>query len=263
MINLEETINEVLEAVRMEGLSNVVDALLRKRLPLLKEVLQQCQKMWSPDQPIPTARQLFEAPSVRDLIINTPDTVDMNISHLKSISDDFAALVGEWRARTDKNLIDLIKEGYGPDHVVDEATILDLATTLFICSVGCSRGVDPIGYPRVLSHACIRKPYGDIKVPKLLAPLEQAEDMTLRSVLHEGAWNSYSDLTFRPELSTMLGDITELCGFNRNTTTRAEMNAANPIFECLACHKGFKGRAVMTWWSTVRIPYPCIVRVFR
>jgi hypothetical protein len=252
--NLEETINEILEGVQVERLSTTVDALLRKRLPLLKEVLQQCRKTLSPDQAIPTTRQLFEISSVRDLILNTPDTVEMNVSHFKSVFDDFAVLVREWRTRMDKNLIDLIKEGYGPDHPVHEGNILDLATTLFFCSTGCSRGVEPISYPRALSHACIRKPYSGINVPKLLAPLAQAEDTTLRSVLSEGAWNCYGDLTFLPELSTMLGDIIELCGFNRHTTTRPEMDAASPIFECLACHKGTKGRAVMSWWSTVTIP---------
>ncbi|KAF5330283.1 hypothetical protein D9619_006076 [Psilocybe cf. subviscida] len=249
--NLEETINEVLEGVRVERLSNAVDALLRKRLPLLKEVSQECRKDLSPAQATPSTRQLFELPSVRDLILNTPDTVEMDASYFQPVVDDYAALVGEWRARMDQNLIDLIKEGYGPDRIVDEGTILDLATTVFICSIGCSGGTEPIGYPRALCHACTRRPYGSGKVRKLLTPLEQAENITLRDVLNEGAWNHYSELTFRPELGKMLGDIIELCGFERDTTTRAEMDAANPVFECLACHKGSKGRAVMTWRSTV------------
>lgn len=248
-MNLEDTLDEVLRDAKVKRLAAAADALMRKRLPVYKDVFKQCLSTLSPTEPHPTPRQLFTAPLIYDLIVKTPATRELVADDFQPLADNFAALVDDWRARVSSNLRDMLKEAYEPDPIADEDTVLDLATSFFICGK-CTSSMEPISYPRVLSHNCNCSTwYGDSSG---MTAAEEAEDIALRAKLDESLWNQSGLLGFNADLAKLVGDVLEMCGFDRRTTTKAEMDAANPIIECLTCHSDIQGRAVMTWWTTVR-----------
>lgn len=265
LANLENTIDEVLQAAQTRRLLVAKDTLLRNRLAIFKEVFQERLKTLSPAGPLPTPRQFFELPRIRDLILNTSPETDMTADIFRSEMDDFGELAEEWRTRISTKLVELIKNSCG--HDVNGETILELATTVFICT-RCGKHFEHMSYPRALSHACNVAPYAAMGYPyqvqsaselQSMTPEEQTEDFALRSVLQEGRWNFHKHLTVEADITKLLGEVVELCGFNRQTTTRAHMDAANPIIECLSCHNEGEGRAVMSWWTVVCIHFLCTI----
>ncbi|KAF5318151.1 hypothetical protein D9619_012281 [Psilocybe cf. subviscida] len=254
LTNLEDTLNEILRAAKVKRLAAAADALLRKRLPVYKEAFKLWVSTLHATEPHPTPRQLFETQLIRDLIVNTPATHELTGQDFIPLADKFPALVNDWRARVSSNLKDMIRKAYGQDSLANEDNVLDLATSFFICRRCPSSNMEPsnmepISYPRVLSHRCNCVTCYDT-VPSWSAA-QEAEDMALKAKLEESPWNQSGRLSFNADLAKFAGDVLEMCGFDQHTTTKAEMDAANPIVECLTCHNEVQGRAVMTWWTII------------
>jgi hypothetical protein len=48
-----------------------------------------------------------------------------------------------------------------------------------------------------------------------------------------------------------MDSIVSMAGLDPKTATAQDMDALDPIFECIACNSFTEGRATMTWMTTV------------
>ncbi|KAF8969724.1 hypothetical protein BDZ97DRAFT_1915257 [Flammula alnicola] len=82
---------------------------------------------------------------------------DMIKMQIESLAPRLGEISSSWRAEADKVLLGLLSEATEPSMLVDNEEVdrkpLELATTFFKCH-WCP---DPISYPRVLMHSCLRQ----------------------------------------------------------------------------------------------------------
>lgn len=256
LVSLEPYINEFMTKAQSKRIDDDRRSLLRERLIVLKKFHDELVKSISPSVLCPSAGQLFRLSMVYDLVSNTLAPEGFEKEHLQPIVEAFPGLILQWQDETKSKLLKMITDACGADHIIDEDTIFDLATTFFFCK-SCRR---PIEYPRVMVHSCLRDwSYREN---------DNVDAEMTRRYLQEGRWNEQGHLSFDSSRVKLVGDIVELCGFDRHTTTMKEMNEAHPILECLSCHDCHYGRATLSWSGAVGFPssyngfvYSPIVRI--
>ncbi|KAJ6502227.1 hypothetical protein C8R45DRAFT_612876 [Mycena sanguinolenta] len=119
-----------------------------------------------------------------------------------------------------------------------DTSILDLCTTFFRCH-SCR---EPISYPRILKHACLRNPR------RLEETEEDGKEDTLLRALREAPWvHGCQGIAFDVEASNIAAMLITLCGQDPKTLTTAGMDEVDSRFECVRCAHPSKGKLVMTW----------------
>ncbi|KAF9448882.1 hypothetical protein P691DRAFT_813470 [Macrolepiota fuliginosa MF-IS2] len=121
---------------------------------------------------------------------------------------------------------------------------LELATTFFQCS-SC---VEPISYPRVLAHECLRQPCTS-------GNRRDSDPETLQALsitYFPRPWMcDCEDLTFDQEASEIARAIVQVCGENPDELTAERMDEMDCRLECTRCSEPKKGRWVMKWRMAV------------
>lgn len=227
--------------------------MLKDRLPLLRNVRNECAAHFSLDVPVITTRDLFHVPEVRSLIVDTPfsTTLPEIKKLLEPVSQQFHRYVEEWQNKQKESLRKMVGDAHGPEYVMGiEGDILNLATTFFDCK-NCLPAI--IWPARAMVHYHSIEStwgYGPSNMNGLTEE-RKTEVKTAASVLRQRQWNDEGHIAFDKSRSTMLGEVIRLCGFDPKATTVEEMNDADPILECLACNSVYKGRTLMKWSRTV------------
>ncbi|KIM37447.1 hypothetical protein M413DRAFT_274628 [Hebeloma cylindrosporum] len=230
--------------------------MLKKRLEVLDEFHKDCVSKLPGNALVLSSADLFMQPLVKELIEDTPnDGPEFTLSNLDPVKDSFLEISREWIEEVKSELFAMVKaEVYIPsngEHEDDIDTHLELATTFFHCS-GCSedsyRGSPGtlFRYKRAIAHACT----GEWDPGTELPETETLE--TLRENLKKLPWNADDRISFNSRAHYTMRDMIALCDLDPDTTTAKEMNALDPIFECLTCNSQSNGRCIMTWECVVQ-----------
>jgi len=187
----------------------------------------------------PTTGEFFRIPAVRNLIDSVPNASPFTQDNLRAIPHDLSTLLLWWWQDVELKLIDLICPEPSNREGLTRGFIFNLATSFFSCSI-CSRF---LRYPNVLAHACATLPF------------HQDDDLDasiLTSTLGETFWNLNGCITVNAISVALLVRLLLMANFDWWITTIQELNARNPIFECISCNDERMGRATMTWDHVVR-----------
>ncbi|KAJ7221032.1 hypothetical protein B0H12DRAFT_1241294 [Mycena haematopus] len=144
----------------------------------------------------------------------------------------------QWRKSNIDILLELLPSGskHQGKKRLDTHT-LDLCTTFFRCH-SCR---EPISYPRILSHACLKK-------PRSLEEEETGGDLLEKLILPETPWiHGHKGIAFDDEASNIAGMLIRLCGQDPKTLTTTGMDEVDSRFECQRCVHPTKGILVMSW----------------
>ncbi|KAH9476669.1 hypothetical protein JR316_0010583 [Psilocybe cubensis] len=221
-------------------------ALLGNRLPILSEVTKECAARYPVDTPTPSAAELLKVQLVRDLIDDT-SLEPFTSAHLDPLRLNYAEISLDWRTRTEGKLVSMIKSACGTEYKFDESSVLRLATTIFSCTKckdSHSVTKDNFWYPQVLAH------YHSIPFDQNRRAEEDLVELERRSLeIRTGStfWNDDNDIFFNKDYMQAMADILEHFGFDPAVTTSEEMDAADPIFECVFCNCSHRGRYVLRW----------------
>lgn len=193
-----------------------------------------------------------------------------------------------WRREADISLLGLLSKPLpaSADEAIDR-TSLELATTFFKCN-WCT---EPINYPRILMHRCLRdrrckdpdeddqeddKGKVDSGSDDEVEAIEADDDnkpqthntmrneVTVDSVWTKmsswfgSGWNEGNDQIFVDEEATNFAKtIVEACGEDPNTTTFIRMEELDARLECVRCTAKSKAktrnRLVMNWTTAVSL----------
>lgn len=238
-------INANMSRYRSSRMWNERKVLLEKRLPVLNEVAKGCANRHPPNMPTPTAAELLNIQLVRDLIDNT-SLESFTAAHFNTLRQRYADVVLEWKARTEAKLIGLIEVAWGSTYTFDPTTVLQLATTVFSCT-RCKDNKYKTGenlwHPNVLVHYH-SYPWIDNRFDTDLSALERR---LLQEHTGNTFWNYDGYIFFKKENMQIMSEVLNRFGFDPAVTTSAEMDATNPMFECVSCNCPRKGRCVLRW----------------
>ena len=196
-----------------------------------------------------------------------------------------------WRREADTFLLGLLSKlpsSPSTDEAIDRAP-LELATTFFKCN-WCT---EPINYPRILMHGCLRNrrcndpdeeeddqeadegkidsgAHDDVEAMEAednnahQTRNARRNEITVDSVWNKMSswfgpgWNEGNDQIFVDEEATNFAKtIVEVCGEDPNTTTFARMEELDARLECVRCTAKSKtktrNRLVMNWTTAVSL----------
>lgn len=208
---------------------------------------------------VPDLADLFCHPYVRDLIDNASLDVFTTDTGLDSLRAMLPKLIQEVQSTIHDKVVALVAEGYAGSDDFDPKKSLELATTIFSC-IGCGYGGDrspyywteTIRYSDVMFHRCVNTAASDLSSHPKESDIDfkflDGEHYCLSMYRGSSAdWNRYSQISFNPMHKKILSDVVALAGLDPKTTTTAEMDALDPIFECIPCNLPTEGRATMRW----------------
>ncbi|KIM35317.1 hypothetical protein M413DRAFT_32575 [Hebeloma cylindrosporum] len=240
----------LLEAERERRLEKERNVMMKHRLHLLQELRKSCVPELPANWPVPSSADIFMYPSVRQLIEDSPNNGKFTLEHLNSVKESFRETSKLWASEIKAKLFALLKGktlSTGEDGLRDVNTVLNLATTFFSCS-GCSymrdssshiEATSSFRYKRAIMHACARS-------CRIGSEMEEPF-RTLGRHLGILPWNHLNKISFYTHAYRFMREVITMCGLDPEKTTAKEMDALNPIFECLHCSSPFRGRCTMTW----------------
>jgi len=218
-------------------------ALLRERLAALNTVRETCISTLPANAIYPTTADLFRIPFVRNIIDTVPATGNFTSDDLEPVSLSFDILNLQWQKEIEQKLLDLIQVAKGSDvqDSLDAEAVLTLATSFFSCG-GCPRF---LRYPAILMHPCATK-YRYQALEK-----DDPDQLYLAEIREETFWNTNHYISMKPGHVAIVSRILGMVGLDPKTATAQEVDALNPIFECISCNNLSMGRAIMPWKTVV------------
>ncbi|KAF8881929.1 hypothetical protein CPB84DRAFT_1791318 [Gymnopilus junonius] len=231
--DLEETLNSLMEQRKQARLELRRKTLLKRRLRALRDVLRTYISTLPANSLHPSTGELFRMPDIRGMVYD-----EESHESLEPVLAMLPQLTVQWQADIKGQLLSLIKTAR-PDYTFDPDTVFNLATTFFICS-SCGSSVC-LRYPEVLMHKCATNlGYQSISD-------QNSEAYYLGDAVSEIFWNATGRIKYQQEYVKSMAEIVQMAGFDPATTSTAEMNSANPIFECIGCNDDSVGRATFSW----------------
>ncbi|KIM35308.1 hypothetical protein M413DRAFT_14608 [Hebeloma cylindrosporum] len=264
---LVEALLPMMEAERTKRLEDERDKQLEYRLKLLEELQRSCVLELPANSLVPSSADLFMYSEVRQLIESSSNEETFTLEHLNPVKASFMATSKLWVSEIKAKLFAMMEGQTLPtgEEARDIHTVLNLATTFFICSSSSCRcrvrlARDPVPsfrYQRVTMHACARQNYH--YESELEEPFQ-----TLHRHLGILPWNHLERISFDTTAYHLTRELVTMCGLDPDNTTAKEMDTLNPIFECLHCSNP-QGRCTMTWECAVKHhavngPHHCIFK---
>lgn len=241
LASLEEPLVEFMEKAKTMRLDVIYIGIARKRLDDLKAIRQAWVETLPVNSIYPTTSELTRLPLVQNIFDNLAKDENLTEANLESIRLELDNLNIEWQKNIKDELIELVSKG--SEDAVDPETALNLATTFFACMT--CYPLRFLRYPNVLMHKCATtlnwrsSNEGDF------------ETRFLRKHCKETFWNSKGDIVIKPEHTAFIAELVRLAGLDPKRATLQEMDALDPIFECVSCNTFVQGRATMTWKTAV------------
>jgi len=222
----------------------------------------------------------------RSLIVDTAESVKIADISFDEHEADVLRITASWKESADQLLLSLCpktqsRKGKGK---ALSTSALALAATFFKCH-WCS---DPITYPRILMHTCLRvrkvvaedeqnqdnanededveedEENGAREVNRSASPraprppktinMQSAWEKMFHATVRE--WNAGGDqVQFDEEASSIARNIILACGEDPDTITHIEMERKDARVQCMRCYKPGKKRLVMPWKIAVCFDY--------
>lgn len=227
---------------------------LRHRIPIFQQFIDDyCLSIPPNDaREFPAIPDLFCHPLVRDAVDNIP-VEEFEKSSFKPLEPLLPEIVADVRSSIRDQAIALVVAACGENQVIDPDTVLDLATTIFSCSSCSNAGAyncrgylyaaETLRFPDVMYHPCARNCDYSSRQSEKDVDFAYFVDYPIST----SNWNRYSQIRYKVENQKVLSEAIALCGFDPKVATFAQMDAADPILECVTCNDPYRGRATMRW----------------
>ncbi|PPQ71816.1 hypothetical protein CVT24_006206 [Panaeolus cyanescens] len=224
---------------------------------------------------IPTVADMAKSEPFRTLIDNASNT--LSEEQVQEHKHHITPIIDSWKESAKQQLIELLPVPLKRSKLADEDKLC-LATTFFKCH-WCT---EPISYPRVLMHSCLRDRRIDIKQetddedesqhgddedesednddletegnaskkPRVFIDSSPETMWNIMSEWFGGQWNEGGEqVTFDEEASRVAHNILLACGRSTESTTMSMMDEANLRVECMRCASTSirPQRLIMTW----------------
>ncbi|PPR01751.1 hypothetical protein CVT24_001571 [Panaeolus cyanescens] len=214
------------------------------RLAILKEAYDDALKSYPIYLPRPRAADIFALPRIHTILAETPPHIQITKEMLNITETTLPAIMGDVKAVINSKLLSLVRQGLR-NASYDEATVLELATTVFRGPSSSERGMTASEATSCTVSSSRNKD-------------EQANNLfDLLSVLNGDIWNTSGSITFDCTGHNAACRLLKLCEVDPTTTTISEMNELDPIIECIGCNKLRSGRLVMTWSRAIKHALNC------
>jgi len=253
LADLEIVINLIMQHKKSERIQRLRNHLIRDFLKALDEIRNVGTNQLPFNSVFPTTADLFMLPRVQEVLNScNPEDLTFDPTCLEEIQDSFFQLTVEWYKKTLRELLHLVIPNGAPDSY-DEEMMLRLATTLFKCTK-CSQGAS-MRYITAIMHSCARQlpsPVPFMTMPQpLLGPvgsvLNEASQWLMFNPEYGVPWNALGVIEVCSTGYEIGSLVVTMCGLDTVWTTAKDMDALNPIFECVPCGNEYSGRCMMTW----------------
>lgn len=197
-----------------------------------------------PNSLVPGVGDIILYPAIQDIIHSKEDHEELWYADFEHLRATFPKLVLQTQREREAKLIAMIAAECGEDSF-DPATVLQLATTVFHCEE-CDSDQGLMQYPRVLvhGHAYYTKPWGEEKDGDHIDEAALREEGRTR-------WNGTNNISFRKADMLLVSNTLTQLGYDLKTTTRAQMDAQDPILACTRCSDS-NHKHVIRWPWMVR-----------
>jgi len=230
-----------MKSAKAKRLESLYLGIAGKRLNDLKAIRNAWIESLPANSIYPTCSELMRLPFVQNIFDNLTKEDKLTEAHLESIRLALDDLNVEWQENIKNELIEIVSSS--SEDTVDPETALDLATTFFACTT-CYR-LRFLRYPNVIMHKCTTT------LDWQSSNEGDKQTRFLRNHFKETLWNTKKDIVIRPEHTAFVAELVRLAGLDPKTATVQEMDALDPIFECVSCNHFLQGRATMTWKTAV------------
>ncbi|KAF8163575.1 hypothetical protein B0H34DRAFT_695953 [Crassisporium funariophilum] len=282
---IKPNIINALDYKRQEALGWKIMGVFRKRLDQLNTSILQFTSDMPQPRILPTVLDFARSAPFCELLKNTAIEEELDAKILENLIPNAVELIVSWRESADELLLGLLPKPTGRSRKARRDTSqLGLATTFFKCH-WCT---EPISYPRILMHNCLRGRRSD---PSIEVGEDDSEEqdgsegedegdadpenedegssskeqeapsykVNTESVWNKvsswygGAWNEGNDqVTHDQEASSCAKVIIKVCGEDPETTTYARMDEIDARLECVRCGlKSKASRLVMNWTTAI------------
>ena len=239
--SLDKHLIAFMEGVKAKRLEREHRVITNKRLRDLRQARDQCIATLPANYIHPTTGELFHLPFIQDIISTLSPTATFSGDDLELIKRSFNDINQQWQKDVESQLRGIASKGYKED--VNPETVVGLATTFFVCT-SCS--LHFMRYPVVLMHRC----------PAKISSLNWEDELDMMvgsSSLSAGEtyWNNTETIVVKPKQTEFMASVVSMTGLDPKTATAKDMDALDPIFECVPCNDFKEGRATMSWTTTV------------
>lgn len=205
------------------------------RIGLLSPVFSKYLLSQPRGEPRPTYADISGQEPFKSLIFVTPLDVVLTTADFEACADQIPQACDDWLQSNTKKLLQLL-----PKHAASKSSILELATTFFRCH-WCR---EPISYPRILVHDCLRRDHPGLE--------DYDDDELYYANRSTKPWNfGGAQVTHDKDASNYAKDIITACGKKSASVSAATMDELDQRVECLRCISP-RGRLVMRWKTAVR-----------
>ena len=229
-----------MEKVKATRLEREKDDFFKSLLESLRGISKKYLYTLPPDQIIPNIADIYFHPTVKEAL-SAVETDEGLEEALTRIQPSLPEIVDDCLKLSRQLLANLVIDEYTMHNKTFDLSVLTLASTLFLCkSCRSDQTLD-----QAVAHRC-RVPYYS-RLP---------EGLEAKAV-----WRAIGELTTACRIRTMISfSLTRLepftsvlhsCGIDPNTVTAADMNATDPVIECLDCSNIERGRITMNWLSNI------------
>ncbi|KIM49548.1 hypothetical protein M413DRAFT_21749 [Hebeloma cylindrosporum] len=240
--SLEQPLITFMEGAKARRLDSIHMGIASKRLNDLRAVRQAWVETLPANSIYPTSSELMRLPFVKDIFDNLSKGESLTEANLESVRLELDDLNVEWQENIKNELVEIASKGY-EDDPVDPETVLTLATTFFACKT-CYR-VRLLRYPNILMHKCATT------LDWQSSHEGEPEARFLKRHFQETFWNAKGHIVCEPAHRAFVVELVRLAGLDPVTATAGDMDAVDPIFECVPCNSVTKGRATMSWKTAV------------
>ncbi|CAA7260703.1 unnamed protein product [Cyclocybe aegerita] len=241
LLNLKTHLKEVMKYHKAMRIAKEKAEVYKQRLAFLMTAYASFVNALPYKAVYPSTLEIYQFSSVKRLIKDTPTTSEFTKDTVLCALN-FNEILNNWKNKVRNQLVDLIRRSRRDQF--EEATVLDLATTFYQCT-NCSHDDDMrygLHYIDAMTHKCAKSTKHNSTVDNL-----DAEAIALKCRLNEQVWNANHVIVFDERARIIMTEVVKACGLDPMTTTAKEMQALDPIIECLECNHKSKGRAVMRW----------------
>jgi len=240
---MTDFLNEYMEGVKSKRIFREQKEALQAKVVTLKETYTSYLLTLSATEFYPNTADIYGDQNVKEILKGT--TAELTAEQIDILNAMFPELLQTWQEPLNQKLVQLVSQQAASEKFVfDPSSVLDLVSTSFLCS----HCVNHMQAKQTMTHRCARDAL------YVYGKLADEEQDLLKSTIKEIRWNMNNCLAFSPITSKRIAEALEGCLFDPMTTTVAQIEKQDPIFECLTCHNVLSGRCMMRWSGMVWIP---------